>query len=357
MPSRALITGGAGFVGSSLAIALKQKFPTLGVTAFDNLHRRGSELNLPRLAGAGVRFIHGDVRCPEDFDNLPETPDLIIECSAEPSAQAGYGESPEYLIQTNLNGCFRCLELARKTKADFLFISTSRVYPFGALNHLAFREDETRFTLLDGQNIPGASAKGVSEAFPLDGARSLYGMTKLSAEFMAAEYADAYGFRCAINRCGLIAGPWQMGKTDQGVVALWAATHHFRRRLNYIGFGGCGKQVRDMLHIDDLCELVARQICNFDRYSGQLFNVGGGAGVSLSLREMTALCEEITGNRIEIGSAPENRPADVRIYITDHSRLTAFDGWKPSRGPKEILADICGWIRSEERLVEQILAG
>jgi CDP-paratose 2-epimerase len=349
MHSCALITGGAGFVGSSLAIAFKSRFPKLSVTAFDNLHRRGSELNLPRLAAAGVRFIHGDIRSPEDFDSLPEAPDLIVECSAEPSAQAGYGGSPEYLIQTNLTGCFRCLELARKTKADFLFLSTSRVYPFGLLNELAFREDETRFTLLD--------SKGVSEEFPLTGARSLYGMTKLAAEFMVAEYADAYGFRYAIDRCGLIAGPWQMGKTDQGVVALWAAAHHFRTRLNYIGFGGLGKQVRDMLHVDDLCDLLVRQVSRFDRYSGRLFNVGGGLEGSLSLREMTALCEKITGNRIEIGSAPENRPADVRSYITDYSRLTAFDGWKPSRGPETILADICGWVRSEETLVKRVLLG
>jgi CDP-paratose 2-epimerase len=357
MHDRILITGGAGFVGSSLALALKSASPAVSITVFDNLHRRGSELNLPRLAAAGIRFAHGDIRSPEDFDSLPETPDLIIECSAEPSAQAGYGGSPEFLIQTNLMGCFRCLELARKTKADFLFVSTSRVYPFATLNDLAFREDATRFTMLDEQSVPGASAKGVAEGFPLEGARSLYGMTKLSAEYMVAEYADAYGFRFAINRCGLIAGPWQMGKTDQGVVTLWAAAHYFQRGLSYIGFGGTGKQVRDLLHIDDLCDLVTHQVRNLDHYSGKLFNVGGGCAVSLSLLEMTQLCEKITGNHIDMGSVPANRPADVRIYLTDHSRLTEFDGWRPTRGPEMILSDICDWIRSEETLVKRILLG
>ena len=194
MYERVLITGGAGFVGASIAVALKTHFPGMQVAALDNLHRRGSELNLPRLRAAGVEFFHGDIRNPEDL-NTPPPPQLIIECSAEPSAQAGYGGSPEYLIQTNLIGCFHCLELARRTKADFLFLSTSRVYPWTALNQLAYEEDETRFVLADRQSLPGASANGISEDFPLQGARSLYGMTKLAAELLIAEYSLAYDFR------------------------------------------------------------------------------------------------------------------------------------------------------------------
>src|SRR5882724_1292435 len=114
-----LITGGAGFVGSTLALALTQEFPEAQLIVLDNLHRRGSELNLSRLAQAGIQFVHGDIRAPEDLlALLPEAPSLLIECSAEPSAQAGYGESPEYLIRTNLLGCFHCLELARQARSD-----------------------------------------------------------------------------------------------------------------------------------------------------------------------------------------------------------------------------------------------
>ena len=196
-----LITGGAGFVGATLAIALTRQFPDTRVIALDNLHRRGSELNLPRLARAGVRFVHGDIRVPEDLlALLPEHPGLLIECSAEPSAQAGYGGSPEYVIRTNLLGCFHCLELARQAGADVIFMSTSRVYPFEALNQLPVVEEETRFALAAAQTVPGVSAAGISEAFPLAGARSLYGMTKLAAELMIEEYADAYGLRYIINR-------------------------------------------------------------------------------------------------------------------------------------------------------------
>jgi CDP-paratose 2-epimerase len=350
-----LITGGAGFVGSSLALDLCRSFPDTRITVLDNLHRRGSELNVARLLRAGVRFVHGDIRCPEDLRSLPEPPELIIECSAEPSAQAGYGGSPAFLIQTNLIGCFHCLELARGCRADFLFLSTSRVYPVELLNGLAYREEESRFVLFPDQTVAGASAEGVNEAFPLDGPRSLYGMTKLASELMITEYASAYGLRCAVNRCGLIAGPWQMGKTDQGVIALWMAAHFFRRRLNYIGFGGSGKQVRDILHIGDLCDLVRDQVGNFELYAGKLFNVGGGLSGSLSLREMTALCEEITGNRIEIGCSPADRPADIRIYLTDHSRLTGFNSWRPRRNPRMVLGDIFEWIRDEQDRLGSIL--
>ena len=348
MHDRVLITGGAGFVGSNVALAMKSRFPDLKITAFDNLRRRGSELNLSRLAEAGVRFIHGDVRSSGDLLDLDENPDLIIECSAEPSAQAGYAESPEYLIQTNLTGCFNCLELARRVKASFLFLSTSRVYPIGLLNQLSYREEEGRFALNEEQLLPGASHLGISESFPLDGARSLYGMSKLSAELMVTEYADAYGLHCAIDRCGLIAGPWQMGKTDQGVVSLWMASHYFRQPLKYIGYGGTGKQVRDLLHIDDLADLIIEQASNMDRFAGSIFNVGGGLSGSVSLRELSVLCEQITGNRIHIDSCPTTRKADVPIYVTDHRQLTKFSGWKPLRSPEAILAGIFEWLRKNE---------
>jgi len=348
MYSHILITGGAGFVGSSIALDLAASFPGTRITAFDNLHRRGSELNLPRLAAAGVRFLHGDIRCPEDFRALPQPPNLVIECSAEPSAQAGYGGSPEFLIQTNLTGCFRCLELARESKADFLFLSTSRVYPVERLNSLSWREDDTRFSLAE-------QPEGVSESFPLDGARSLYGMTKLAAELMITEYAAAYGLRCAINRCGLIAGPWQMGKTDQGVVTLWVAAHYFKRPLQYIGFGGTGKQVRDILHVADLCDLIRDQVTHFDRYSGTLFNAGGGNSGSLSLREMTSVCEEVTGNQIDISANTADRPADIRIYITDHRRLTTHSSWRPTRSPQAVIRDIFDWIRTGPGHLKSIL--
>jgi CDP-paratose 2-epimerase len=355
MYSHALVTGGAGFVGSSLALALRRS--GMRVTALDNLRRRGSELNLERLGREGVTFVHGDVRSLEDLTSIAPAPDLILECSAEPSVLAGYGESPEYLVETNLGGCFHCLELARRVKADFIFLSTSRVYPYRPLNELRFVEQETRFALSGDQDVPGASECGIAESFPLEGARSLYGMTKLASELMVAEYADAYDFRFVINRCGLITGPYQMGKTDQGVIALWMAAHYFGKPLQYIGFNGTGKQVRDFIHVDDLCDLVLEQIRNIDVYGNGVFNAGGGLAGSLSLLETTLLCREIAGKRIDIGSKSENRPADVRIYVTDYRKLAGVRGWRPRRDARTTLSDIHQWIQSDEARLKTILLG
>lgn len=338
MYKHALVTGGAGFAGTALCLALREQGCAARVTAFDNLKRRGSELNLSRLREGGVDFAHGDVRSLADLSAVFPEPDLIVECSAEPSAQAGYGGSPEYLIQTNLDGCFHCLEIARRTKADFVFLSTSRVYPYRALNDLPFQEDETRF------RITGKWADGISAVFPMEGARSLYGMTKLAAELMVEEYADAYGFRFLIDRFGVLTGPHQMAKSDQGVIALWVAAHTYGRRLAYIGFGGTGKQVRDFLHVDDFCDLIVDQLKHFEKYGGARYNVGGGMVNSLSLLETTALCQEITGERIEMGSSPETRPADVRVYVTDATRACAINGWRPRRDARRTLTDIHRWI-------------
>src|SRR4051794_11741987 len=133
---RVLITGGAGFVGSNLASALRRRHPGWGIVAFDNLKRRGSELNLPRLREEGIDFVHGDVRNPADLDALGEI-DALVECSAEPSVLAGTDGSPDYVVQTNLLGAYHCLELARRRDADMVFLSTSRVYPVATLEGLA----------------------------------------------------------------------------------------------------------------------------------------------------------------------------------------------------------------------------
>ena len=354
MTTRILVTGGAGFAGSHLALGLREKVGA-EVVALDNLHRRGSELNLPRLQNGGVTFIHGDIRSETDLESAGPF-DVLIECSAEPSVMAGYGESPRYVIDTNLLGAVNCFEAARKNGAAVIFLSTSRVYPLCLLNALRYRENKTRFVLEEKQDVPGVSARGISEQFPLDGPRSLYGATKLASELILQEYVAMYSLRGVINRCGILTGPWQMGKIDQGVVVLWAARHVFSGPLSYIGYGGKGKQVRDVLHIDDLLQLVVYQVEHLDKLSGEVFNVGGGLENAVSLRELTDLCRKHTGNSIEIQEEPETRPADVPIYITDNTKVSRATGWQPRRNPGSILAEICQWIEANRDTLRPVLS-
>ena len=230
-PVRLLVTGGAGFTGASVCIGLARRHPDWHITALDNLKRRGSELNLPRLRAAGVGFEQGDVRILDDLLALEPT-EALIECSAEPSALAGVDGNPGYVVRSNLVGAYHSLELARRHRAQLVFLSTSRVYPVAALAALRLTEGETRFELDSEQPCWGASPAGIAEDFPLAGARTIYGSTKLAAELLIEEYRASYGLRAVIDRCGVVAGPWQMGKFDQGVFTYWMLAHHFRRPLS-----------------------------------------------------------------------------------------------------------------------------
>ncbi len=353
---RVLVTGGAGFVGSSVCLRLRRSHPSCQVIAFDNLRRRGSELHLAELVRHGVRFVHGDIRCREDLDAVGGF-DVMVEASAEPSVLAGIGTDPAHVIRNNLYGSIHCLDLCRAQGADLVFLSTSRVYPIARIEGAAIEEEETRFRFSDVQSTRGISAQGVSEALDTDGARSFYGATKLASELFIREYAAFYGLRAAVTRFGVIAGPRQLGKADQGIATYWLAAHHWRRPLRYIGFGGSGKQVRDYLHIDDATALIERQVLDIAAFDGRVFNAGGGIANSASLRELTDRCIRITGQRTEVGPEPEPRPADLRIYVTDNARITRETGWRPEKGLDDILSDIHRWIRSDEPTLKPFLHG
>lgn len=349
-----LITGGAGFVGSTLAINLKSKYPFYDILSLDNLKRRGSELNVSRLQEKGIQFIHGDIRNNEDLD-LFDKLDIIIDASAEPSVLAGIHSPVSQLINSNLFGTANCLELANRHKAIFIFLSTSRVYPIRTLESCNYGELDTRFTWIDNQEIRGVSSKGVTESFPMEGSRSFYGASKLASELLITEYTELKELKTVINRCGVISGPWQMGKVDQGVLVLWLARHYFKGELAYIGYGGSGKQMRDVLHVDDLFRLVDAQIHNIEQYNGQTINVGGGSEISFSLQELTMLCQEVTGNKVKISSIKENRIADVRIYVSDCTKLNQLTGWKPKKDLRTLIEDTFEWINNNERNLKKIL--
>ena len=351
---KVLITGGCGFVGSNLAILLKAKYDDYQITCLDNLKRRGSELNIKRLKDSGINFIHGDVRNIEDFEYLPYA-DIVIDAAAEPSVLAGVNSSSAYCINSNLIGTINTLQFVIKCNAKLIFLSTSRVYSVAKLNQLPFHEIETRFSLLDSELSHGYSMYGINEEFSLDGFRSLYGFTKLSSELLIQEYVQLYNLNAVINRCGVITGPYQMGKVDQGFMVLWMSRHMWNQPLSFFGFGGQGKQVRDILNINDLFDLVDLQIHNIQFLDGEIYNIGGGLNSSLSLLELTRLCNTITGNKISINSVPDTNPLDVRIYYTQNNKIFNKTGWQPTTTIEDTILSIHEWLVKNEYTLKPIL--
>jgi CDP-paratose 2-epimerase len=268
---------------------------------------------------------------------------------------AGMGSGLDYIIDTNFKGTLHTLELAVQCKSKLIFLSTSRVYPISYLENLDHYETETRFELADSQPIAGVSKHGIKENFPLDKARSVYGTTKLASEMMIQEYESFFGLEYVINRCGVVAGPHQMGKVDQGVVTLWVARHFWGKDINYIGFGGTGKQVRDVMHVYDLFDLVDFEMHHFEQVKGQVFNAGGGYNCSTSLFELSELCEKVTGNKVVAHAIPETRQADIPWYITNNTKITEATGWKPKRNMLNIVQDTCKWIAANEQDLKKIL--
>ena len=279
-----------------------------------------------------------------------------MEASAEPSVHAGLNSSPNYLLQTNLQVTLNCLEFARSRVNALIFLSTSRVYSLQPLKEIQLEEAATRLEISAKQNWPGVSAAGLDENFPTHLPRSLYGASKLASELVIQEYVDSFKMKAIINRCGVIAGPGQFGKVDQGVFTLWIANHYFNKPLRYTGFGGTGKQVRDLLHPRDLFALLQKQVAQIESCSGEIFNIGGGRKVSTSLLEWTKEAERVTGHSVKIPGDPATAHVDVPLYVTDSRQ--AFDkfGWKPEVTRETIADEIGAWLKSNEPSLRELFS-
>jgi CDP-paratose 2-epimerase len=182
-----------------------------------------------------------------------------------------------------------------------------------------------------------------------------YGASKLASEQLIQEYVFSYGMRALIDRCGVIAGPWQISKVDYGMITLWVARHYFERPLRYTGFGGQGKQVRDVLHVQDLFDLILLQLEAPSKRDGRVYNIGGSNDVSVSLKELTELCVQETGKSVPITSVPGTTGVDLRIFITDARKAAIDFGWRPARGTARIVRDIRSWIEEHEESLMSLL--
>ena len=302
---------------------------------------------MSRLAAARIEFVHADIRCRDDLAFPSTRFDLIIDCSAEPAVLAAYESGPAGVIDTNLVGTVNLLEVARRNGADVVFLSTSRVYPVGKLEAIAFEETSTRFAIAAEQAMPGGGAGGDREEFPLDGAA--VAVRRDQARVRADRRGIRGHVRAALRRRPLrrhhraVADgqgrPGRLRILDGPPLFQAAAPIHRLRRDGKAG----ARLRRDRRAVRT--GLAPDRRNRHARRAGSTTSAAGWRRAFRSL-ETTALCEEITGNRVEIDASAENRPADVRLYVTDNARVTADTGWSPRKTPRETLV---GHLRMDSR--------
>jgi len=336
-----LITGVCGFVGSCLAILLREQDSELKIYGLDNLIRPGSERNRVRLQQLGIRVCHGDIRMASDMDALPAV-DWVIDAAASPSVLAGVDghTSTRQLVEHNLLGTVNTLEYCKRHGAGFILLGTSRVYSIIPLAGMAVEVVDNAFRpVMEQVFLPGLSPAGVSEEFSMTPPLSLYGSTKLASEIMALEYGETCGFPVWINRCGVLAGAGQFGRADQGIFSYWINAWRQKRPLTYIGFGGSGYQVRDCLHPRDLVSLLKKQMTCGASNPQRIFNLGGGADNAISLANLSAWCGERFGKH-HVGCDPNERRFDVPWLVMDSARASNVWDWQPETGLEAVLEEI-----------------
>jgi CDP-paratose 2-epimerase len=336
-----LVSGICGFAGSSLATGLLDLDSTIEIVGFDNFSRAGSHLNVEPLRKRGVKLFHADVRAQSDFESIRAI-DWIIDAAANPSVLAGVdgATSSRQLIEHNLYGTINLLELAKKHRAGFTLLSTSRVYSVKALVEIpvivkdaAFEPDHT------GLLPAGASAHGIAENFSSAPPISLYGSSKLASEHVALEYGETFEFPVWINRCGVLAGAGQFGRADQGIFSFWIHAYLRRAPLKYIGFDGAGHQTRDCLHPRDLLPVLQKQFATADSATRRIVNFGGGKENSMSLAQLSAWCAARSGAH-EVASDPTPRPFDVPWLVMDSRLAGETWKWRPATALNAILEEI-----------------
>ena len=327
---RILITGGCGFVGTNLAIYLSKYFK---IECLDNLSRKGSRYNLSLLKSYKIKNYNFDIINFKKILKLPKY-DLIIDCCAEAAIEVSKKEI-DRVINTNLLGTINLLKKAKIDNSKIIFLSSSRVYGISKLNNL-----------IKSKNIKKKINLKIliNEKNDTSGAKSIYGSTKLSSEMFIEEFAFAFNLKYIINRCGVISGPLQFGKQDQGFVSLWVWKHMNKKKLDYIGYGGHGNQVRDVLHINDLCRLIFIQIKKIDKIHNKTFCVGGSYKSYTSLLELTKNCQKITKNKIKIGKKKNTSIYDIPYYVTDNKFIKKTYNWSPKKNIRDIIKDTYLWL-------------
>jgi CDP-paratose 2-epimerase len=333
-----IVTGGCGFVGSNICEFLKNL--SLEVISVDNLSKTYSKLNQKRLSNLKIKNYNIDISNKDEFIKLKFKSDIIIDCCADPAVESSKKDILKN-INNNLITTYNVLEKAKKDNSKLIFLSTSRIYPIN--------DSRQKFTFFFKKKIKNL----FDEDSNIVGPKTIYGFSKLASEMLIEEYNYAFKIDYLINRCGLITGPWQFGKVEQGLVSLWLWKHlNKSNNLYYKGYSGTGNQIRDVLFINDLCELVYLQIKNFKKIKNQTFCIGGGIKNSINLNQLTKICEEITKNKIKIRRDLDTSIYDIPFYITSLKKVKKYYNWYPKTDLRIGLYVILEWMKKNYTLIK-----
>jgi len=340
-----LITGGAGFIGSNFVVHLLK----LGhsVTVFDNFSRAGTRENLESIMALKfknqLRFVNGDIRDYESVKSAVVGAETILHLAGQVAVTASV-TNPRYDFEVNSLGTLNLLEAARNegNKPLIIFASTNKVY--GGLEDYQVLEQESRYAFAD-------CPYGVSENQPLD-FHSPYGCSKGTADQYVHDYSRIYGIPTVVLRLSCIYGPRQFGMEDQGWVAWFLISAALGREINIYGDG---KQVRDLLYIDDLIDAVDKIVIGRETLAGQIFNLGGGRSNSISVwQELQPMLESVSGKKL-IPNRGDWRPGDQKIYISDIRKAEKYLHWTPKIKVSQGIVSLYQWIEDNRDLLRKVL--
>jgi CDP-paratose 2-epimerase len=336
---KVLITGGAGFIGCNWAARLMRGGHA--VTVYDNLSRKGARANLAWLRSQGeLNFIQGDVREAEKLAETAKDHNAIYHLAAQVAVTTSV-VNPREDFEINALGTFNMLEAARLSGLNpvVVYASTNKVY--GGMEEVRVSEAATRYGYTD---LP----LGLPETQPLD-FHSPYGCSKGSGDQYVRDYARMYDLPTVVFRQSCVYGLRQFGVEDQGWLAHFVIATVKGRPINIYGDG---KQVRDMLWVEDLLAAYEIALNNPDKIAGKIYNIGGGPEFTLSIwAEVGPLLAALAGHEIETRRG-DWRPGDQQVYVSDIRKAEAELGWKPQVSPQEGLKRLWEWVKANEGLFE-----
>lgn len=337
-----LITGGAGFIGSNLVSRLLSRGER--VTIYDNFSRGGSQKNLVwlrSLYGVGsFEVIEADIRDAANMRAAAADADVIFHLAAQVAVTTSVVD-PREDFEINALGTFNVVEAARLSGRHpaVIYASTNKVY--GGMEDVAVSEGADRYAYRD---FP----LGVSEAYPLD-FHSPYGCSKGCGDQYVRDYHRIYGLRTVVFRQSCIYGPRQFGVEDQGWVAWFIIAALLGKRISIYGDG---KQVRDVLFIEDLLDAYDAALQHIDKTAGQVYNIGGGPTNAISIwNDFKPLLEKLMGGSIPVEHG-DWRPGDQRIFVSDVRKAAAELSWRPAVTPSEGIGRLFTWVKQNQNLFE-----